>query len=296
MPPTTIHECPIDEDFTDLEEHQAQTPSSFYNAKPILHYKQQRVRALASRDQIPKLPVLGPGADGSSQPASAALDGAMTVQFIDVWISSENLILFNQATHIGMSIPYPSISLHAIQRLADPAKAAEQVQGLYMQLDLSDPNDVSDEDFEDEIELTLLPDVGEGTEEEAIKKLFNAISNCSNLHPDPAFGNGDDGEEEDDRIIFEGSVGYEGISGLPGVQQGVSDGGLPPPFPGSGGWITAENVGNYFDEEGNWIRDGEEPSLGEGAGRIRTREEMDGPQVNGDSEHESDESKRPRTD
>ncbi|KAJ5050774.1 uncharacterized protein L3040_002645 [Drepanopeziza brunnea f. sp. 'multigermtubi'] len=296
MPPTTIHECPIDEEFTDLEEHQAQTPSSFYNAKPVLHYKQQHVRALASRDQIPKLPVLGPGADASSQPASAALDDAMTVQFIDVWISSENLTLFNQATHIGMSIPYPSISLHAIQRLADPAKAAEQVQGLYMQLDLSDPNAVSDEDFEDEIELTLIPDVGEGTEEEAIKKLFSAISNCSNLHPDPAFGDGDDGEGEDDRIIFEGSVGYEGISGLPGVQQGVSDGGLPPPFPGSGGWITAENVGNYFDEEGNWIRDGEEPSLGEGAGRIRTREEMDGPQVNGDNEHESDESKRPRTD
>ena len=41
-------------------------------------------------------------------------------------------------------------------------------------------------------------------------------------------------------------------------------------MPGSGGWITAENVGEFFDEEGNF-RAGE--SLGEGAGRVRGRED-----------------------
>lgn len=197
-----------------------------------------------------------------------------------------------------MSIPYPSISLHAIQRLDDPAKSSEQVQGLYMQLDLSDPYGVTDDEDQDAVELTLIPGAGDGeTEAEAIKKIFDAVSNCSNLHPDPSFDDDQDMDDgDDDRIIFEGSVGYEGISGLPGVQRGAGDGGLPPPFPGSGGWITAENVGEYFDEEGNWIRDGAEgASLGEGAGRTRTREEMDGAEVNGNGTHDSDESKRPRT-
>jgi len=184
-----------------------------------------------------------------------------------------------------------------------------------MQLDLSDPNTFSSsndtsEDDDPTVELTLLttPSSSSETPAQAIQAMFDAVSNCSNLHPDPTF---DDDEEMQDaggdsRIVFEGSVGYEGISGLPGVQQGSGDGGLPPPFPGSGGWITAENVGEYFDEEGNWIKDGEEggegegegEGLGEGAGRVRTREEMngggEGEGVNGHAE-EGDESKKPRT-
>ncbi len=110
-------------------------------------------------------------------------------------------------------------------------------------------------------------------------------------------------EDGDSRIVFEGNVGYEGISGLPGVTRGVSDDGLPPPFPGSGGWITAENVGEYFDEEGNWIGGGgEEELLGEGAGRVRGRDEVDGDnegdeastRVNGHGKEGPEEHKRPR--
>ena len=160
-----------------------------------------------------------------------------------------------------------------------------------MQLELSDPNSVSEDEESETLELTLIPTVSSDT----IQQLFEAVSNCSNLHPDPAMGDEDmEDADGDSRIVFEGSVGYEGISGLPGVQQGVSDGGLPPPFPGSGGWITAENVSEYFDEEGNWI--GEGNSLGEGAGRVRTRDEVEANGVNGNDEHESDETKRPRTD
>ncbi|KAH6724767.1 regulator of volume decrease after cellular swelling-domain-containing protein [Leptodontidium sp. MPI-SDFR-AT-0119] len=297
MPPTTIRTAPNEDIFTSLADHQAQTPSTFYNAKPVLHYKKNGIRAIASVDQISKLPILGTPEAG---------DASTTVQTLDVWISSENLTLFNTAISTGMSIPYPSISLHAIQRLDDPSTQGEQEQipGLYMQLDLSDPNCGGDDGDEDNaVELTLLttPEEGE-TSAQAVQKMFDAVSNCSNLHPDPAF----DGEDEemldadggDSRIVFEGSVGYEGISGLPGVQQGVADGGLPPPFPGSGGWITAENVGDFFDEEGNWIGGGEGEGLGEGAGRVRTREERDGEEgadgVNGTGT-ESDESKRPRT-
>lgn len=167
-----------------------------------------------------------------------------------------------------------------------------------MQLELSDPYAMNEDDDElDIVELTLIPPPsstdGAGS---AIQTLFEAVSNCSNLHPDPSFeedeemGDGD----ADSRIVFEGSVGYEGISGLPGVQAGAADGGLPPPFPGSGGWITADNVSEYFDETGNWI--GSNETLGEGAGRVRAHDEFEGNGVNGDGELDSDENKRARTD
>ena len=59
--------------------------------------------------------------------------------------------------------------------------------------------------------------------------------------------------------------------------------GLPPPMPGSGGWITAENVGEWFDAEGNFRGGGGGGGgeLGEGAGVVRGREEGDG-DVDGD--------------
>jgi chloride channel, nucleotide-sensitive, 1A len=75
--------------------------------------------------------------------------------------------------------------------------------------------------------------------QETITALFTALSACSNLHPDPTPSSPTSSNNEDP-VLFEGSVGYE--SQLPGA--------LPPPFPGSSGWITAENVGEYFDEEG----------------------------------------------
>lgn len=80
MPPTTIRTAPADDTFTSLAEHQAQTPSTFYNAKPVLHYKKNGIRAIASVDQISKLPILAPAESG---------DAATTVQTLDVWISSE---------------------------------------------------------------------------------------------------------------------------------------------------------------------------------------------------------------
>ena len=61
-------------------------------------------------------------------------------------------------------------------------------------------------------------------------------------------------------------------------------GGLPPPMPGGGGWITAENVGDFFDEDGNWKGEGEAPSLGGGAGLVRGREDEEDGNGAGDGE------------
>lgn len=171
-----------------------------------------------------------------------------------------------------------------------------------MQLELSDPGAAMGEDEDmDIMELTLIPPPPSASESgsPAIQSLFEAVSNCSNLHPDPGFQDDEEmGEGDgDSRIVFEGNIGYEGISGLPGVQRGAVDGGLPPPFPGSGGWITAENVSEYFDADGNWIGEEENgPTLGEGAGRVRPRDEVDGNGINGHGETDSEDNKRARTD
>lgn len=206
-----------------------------------------------------------------------------------------------------MSIPYPSISIHAIKRVRDPTASEStladdaEVQALYMQLALAAPSEEEEEPAETEI--TLLPPLDDGgvpSEENKkafIKGLFEGISACADLNPDPQDEDSDE-EMGDSRIMFEGNIGYDGISGLPGAFSGVSDGGLPPPFPGSGGWITAENVGEYFDAEGNYIGGQEEPeALGEGAGRVRGHEEVEKadeePKVNGHGE-DGDEAKRAR--
>lgn len=110
----------------------------------------------------------------------------------------------------------------------------------------------------------------------ATQALFTALSECSNLHPDPTNEDDEDGEE--------GSVLMN--AGL--VQAGSASGGLPPAMPGSGGWITAENMHEYIDAEGNFIGgdvDGEETEdLGPGAGTVRAREEDADGQGEGDGE------------
>lgn len=142
--------------------------------------------------------------------------------------------------------------------------------------------------------------------------LYAALSACANLHPDPVSGSeGDMGDEDEGgggagggqrpAIMFEGD---QDISGIYPLSNGEGAGsGLPPPMPGSGGWITADNVGALFDEEGNWRGDGglgQEVGggrgLGEGAGTVRTREEdVDGEDAGGEGE-EMEETKWRRTD
>lgn len=232
MPLVTINTAPALDAFVPLEEHEAQTPSSFYGSKPILHHHSTGGRAVARKEALGSLPIFKP--DSSE------------VQNVDIFVSSESLILWNVSSAIGVVIPYATISLHAIQRLPDPS-TAEEVQGLYMQLDLPESNAENDDDDEmsDPFELTLLP-----TSQDSIPALFAAVSNCSALHPDPV----DEAMESDDRVVFEGD--YESVTATDG---------MPPPFPGSGGWITASNVHEYFDADGNWIKDD--------ASRVRERSE-----------------------
>lgn len=163
----------------------------------------------------------------------------------------------------------------------------------------------SEDDEEQCITMTLVPpeltteqrEAQEASDEPAetpTQMLYNAVSACSNLHPDPVEpGDEDEDEEEDESKHAFFQFGQESA-------VGAAEGGLPPPVDGSSGWITADNMHEFFDEEGNWIAEGEPPSfpgLGPGAGTVRTREEENGDGEGQDGEEgESAETKWRRTD
>ncbi len=158
---------------------------------------------------------------------------------------------------------------------------------------------IAGDDFEDDgqIHVTLIPSSTTNgvaqpttsnhnepettTSDGDIQALFTAVTTCSNLNPDPqAEPNSDE----------EGGFGdNEAFSSI---------GGLPPAMPGSGGWITSENVGDFFDENGEprvevfdtgaeeagvtGSADGQDPNdntgervegLGAGAGNVRPRDD-----------------------
>lgn len=110
-------------------------------------------------------------------------------------------------------------------------------------------------------------------EQTPVQAMFNALSNCSNLHPDPIE------DDEDGSQLIQAGLAF----------PGTTDGGLPPAMPGSGGWITAENMHEFVDENGDWIEgqdeddEGESESLGAGAGNVRPRDDTE----NGGDDDES---------
>lgn len=155
-------------------------------------------------------------------------------------------------------------------------------------------------------------DAEEEESESQAQSLYTALSACANLHPDPISGSEADADVDEDggggqrpAIMFDSDGDVGGVHPL--GDGGNAALGLPPPMPGSGGWITAENVGEFFDEEGNWrgegglgqeggVGVGAGGGLGEGAGTVRSRvEDGDGEDVEGEG-GEMEETKWRRTD
>ncbi|OLN86928.1 hypothetical protein CCHL11_04546 [Colletotrichum chlorophyti] len=293
MLPTIIRAPPALGDFTPIEEHQSQTPETFFGGKPVLHHHLEAAKAWIPASQKGSLAIFPADVStAATAPSGTTLNDSsedLVEQEVSVFVNSENFIIFSSAPGAGVVIPYPSISIHAVKQIGSISEGTP-LQAIWMQLQLSDGGD-GDEDF-DTIDLTIVPSVSTGVQSD-VQKLYDAISACSDLHPDPV-DEGDD-EEDDGRIVFEAD--HEPVEGYTGVMYGASDGGLPPAFPGSGGWITAENVHEHFDEDGNWIGQGSGQDenggdLGEGAGRVRGHDEVNG-DVNGT---EDSENKRPRVD
>jgi nucleotide-sensitive chloride channel 1A len=164
-------------------------------------------------------------------------------------------------------------------------------------MQIATPSAPSADDEEESITMTIVLPAdapteeasdGSGETETPTQIFYNSVSACSNLHPDPVEPGDEDDEDEEGAKWFSA----EDADGV--VQLG--DGDLPPPVAGSSGWITAENMNEFFDEDGNWIAGGEPPSfpLGPGAGTVRAREGENGVHGDGDG-GEDDEVKWRRT-
>lgn len=205
--------------------------------------------------------------DGPAQSAASAL-----ISNIEAWVTSERLILFQQQpSPSGVSIPYPTIALHATMRWksTQSSPSDQGVEALYMELSMNDTERVNDDDDIEILEITVLPPNYESSPNAAatapcIQELYSAMNVCSDLHPDPASPSSD-------------------------VDEGEGA------MPSAGGWITSENLGEYFDENGNFIGGGK---LGAGAGTVRPREEdedMDGRNGHENAEEAAEETKWRRT-
>ncbi|GAP83943.1 putative benzoylformate decarboxylase [Rosellinia necatrix] len=325
MLPTVIQSRPSAEnDFLPLSEYQSQTPETFFEGKPVLHFHDEKIKAWVSSQQYEKLFFFSrtttdnPTSLHPTPPEALALDAGdkhtREERNVEVFVASRKFTLFSRDSGTGIEIPYPAITLHAIKhfdlkRLDTPGDAPSKFSGVYMQLEFPDSAPDDDESFEP-IELTLIPYKTASNDDtpaidplniERTNALFKEIAACSNLNPDPhnEHEEEDDGEFDDDHMIFEGDIDVDqgvAIDGLPGVLRGSSSGGLPPPMPGSSGWITADNVDEYFDADGNWVGDdGVSGELGDGAGRVRGRDEVEQDGSNGLEEEGDGDSKRPRT-
>ncbi|KAL9594990.1 MAG: hypothetical protein Q9219_006718 [cf. Caloplaca sp. 3 TL-2023] len=279
-----LHTAPSESQFTPLSTHQSQTPTSFYSDPPVLHHLSPSSTLIIQSTDLHNAPVFSALASHSKQQINGSAPPStdddpddesheIRIEDVDIWVTSDTFLLYSTTLTTGISIPYPSISLHAIQRSPTPSLLLQLLTTTGQQFDDHDPSST--------ISLSIIPTQtpSEGaapTEPDTtspptdpLTLLFSALTACADLHPDAASTSDIDIDDDDNTGgLSTETAAYTQIDGL------------PPPMPGSGGWITAENVGEFFDGEGNW-----RGRLGEGAGIVRGREEEEGGgEVDGDGE------------
>ncbi|KAF2232852.1 hypothetical protein EV356DRAFT_534357 [Viridothelium virens] len=294
-----VHSAPAIENFTPLAEHQEQTPETFFGGKPVLHFHSTDAQLLIEKEALEANEAFSrlysaqheptrAGASVNGDAAANATHTQITVPDIDIWVTSENFILYSPTTRHGLTLSYPTISLHALQHLTPPSaiSGSPAVPALYIQLFLTSPS-ISDDI--DTLEFSLVPAPStpsapsQSSEElpedgaahpitSSAEQLYAAVSACAELHPDPRTpGEQEEGEQED------------------GDESRI---------PGAGGWITSENMADFMDEEGNFIGFG--GGLGPGAGTIRGRDDADAGEAEGaadvDGGEEGEETKWRRSD
>ncbi|KAL9019641.1 MAG: hypothetical protein Q9185_003106 [Variospora sp. 1 TL-2023] len=316
-----LHAAPTEGHFTPLSTHQSQTPFSFYSGPPVLHHHSPAASLVIGSSDLKNNAAFASFAlssegqsngttQGSADRPGNGEDREVRIEGVDVWVTSNKFLLFSPTLSTGLSIPYPSISLHAVQRSPEPS--------LILQLLSSPGSQFDDHDPDGTISLIIIPaseypqantgahhiadasppaptpqepseaeeaNAPEPRPSDAISQLFSALSACADLHPDPTSTSDIDVDDTHDPDYLSHDADTDALY--------TQIDGLPPPMPGSGGWITAENVGDFFDEEGNFRGGG--AGLGDGAGSVRVRNEVEDVDVNGVRDGGEDETKWRRT-
>ncbi|KAI5813535.1 hypothetical protein BZA77DRAFT_117094 [Pyronema omphalodes] len=301
MPLTIIRTPPSKSNYEALSTFQAATPASF--STPVLYHHEVGARVLVSREQAGLIPIFVAG-DGEGEGKDGEGEQEITVQGIELWVTNENIILYNTPLNIGAIIPYLSLTLHAVTNTSLGS-------GVYLQISLtpeiSTHSNSDNYDDEELVELTLVPSVpsataceddenNEGTKGNEENKGSEDKDNENNETSQPSqpaaatatatqkqttqtifqslslctslhSSNLSDNSEDED-LDNDEKIIFEGDSeGDDGIMrlQGF------PSFPGQGGWITAENVDQFRFED----MEVHVPfvGLGQGAGVVRNRED-----------------------
>ncbi|KAK6356864.1 hypothetical protein TWF718_001204 [Orbilia javanica] len=301
---TLIQTPPDVSELPTLADHQASTPASF--AQEVLHFRTAGAKITLSSDQKFLLPAWFPDAASNDisvdvEETAPAKDKAaeggeddedwededgivedVHVEDVTVVVTTKQLTLYSNTHSAGYQIPYLSISLHAIT-------STPTTSGIFMQIN-THTTSFDDHDYSS-LELTIYPpqttvttSAEGGNVTGSTKELFEALAQCSDLHPDVKpgfFGGGDDEEDEDGDdagVIYFDHNATSNLGGAGGITfLGGADevGGIPALAPG--GWITAENVDRI-----QWTIDGQSgvgdpnaANLGPGAGSVRRRDDDD---------------------
>ncbi|EMD33396.1 hypothetical protein CERSUDRAFT_126142 [Gelatoporia subvermispora B] len=171
--------------FITPDEHRqavASTPASFNDIPPVLRHKEENVSV-----------TLEPSVEGLS--AEDCASGTLYV--------IESVLVFMSSTGRGFQVSYPCITLHAISR-------AESGPSIYCQLDenaaaMEDADADADADVEASLqELSIVP-----TDASALEPIFESLSLCASLHPDPASLS----DDMDDAFLDADDAGLETFTG-----------------------------------------------------------------------------------
>jgi chloride channel, nucleotide-sensitive, 1A len=86
-----LHTAPHPSEFTSLGEHQEQTPDSYYDEKPVLHFYSPLATVRISRRDLDGVPDLQPLHDSSTSRSSSANGDTEIVEIpgIDIWVASK---------------------------------------------------------------------------------------------------------------------------------------------------------------------------------------------------------------
>lgn len=171
--------------FISQEEHRrlvASTPDSFSDIPAVLRHQQPNVAI-----------TLDPPLDGFCSQDAAS--GTLYV--------TESTLTFISSTGKGFELQYPSITLHAISR-------AESGHSIYCQIDETDENqrpfENEDEGFSVMRELNIIPQ-----DPTSLEDIFEAMSLCASLHPDPNVS--DEDEDEDEDAFISNDANFEPFTG-----------------------------------------------------------------------------------
>ncbi|KAH9974838.1 regulator of volume decrease after cellular swelling-domain-containing protein [Russula compacta] len=220
------------------EEHRSltgATPTSFSDIPPVLRQKVDSVRV-----------VFDPPLDDFSLE-----DGAQGTLYI-----IESVLAFQSSTGRAFQIEYPSITLHATSR-------GDSGTFVYCQIDELPAEEAPPSDDNDDTlvlrELSLIPQ-----DAASLEPIFEALSYCASLHPDPQ--DSDDEDEDDvfidpDTTLFETFTGEEGeeLSEVGRAALAHLEGIMYHPYGQQSENQEADSKVNGTPEEGQFS-DGEEPS------------------------------------